>query len=150
MMSVATINKQGSTPVNLIPKKKKTPLVNLLHTKLKKKERSRKLDTVADQAQRSYLLFTPIRRLNCFTTYAENHSALIQKHFSALTNPLQSVAHLIMPLRSFAKQLPITDPEFTIVISSRVNKTLKGICNYEKKRIHLLDFKTTHLRTTLL
>jgi hypothetical protein len=155
-MSVRIRDKQiGADPgLSAAPPKKKVSTVQRLYDSLqeqdKRQRKARASDAVAYTAQRSLSLHTPIRRLPCFTTYTEDHASLIQKYFNPLMHPPQSVAPLLTPLRSFAKQLPVTDPKFTLYISPKGEETRRGCCNHKKKRIHLFNDPSMTFSTTLL
>lgn len=135
-------------------KEKRISMIEFIKAELQAKDkyekRGRVLKSVVETAQKLPKLSTPIKGLNCYTTYTEGHPALIQKHFNPLMSPPQSVAPLLTPLRSLAKQLPDTDPEFTLFISSKQAETANGNCSYAKKRIHLHNNPSKPSSTTLL
>jgi hypothetical protein len=138
-MSVSTNKQIGADPIN--PQLQKQD---------KRRHRLRIVKTVVATALRSPSLHTPIKRLPCFTTYTEDHASLIQKYFDPLMNPPQPVAPLLTPLRSFAKQLPITDPKFRLFIAPKEVETSKGNFNHKKKRIILFNNPSMTFSTTLL
>jgi hypothetical protein len=142
---------KSSAPKKKIPMiQRKVPITHRLFECLQERGKVEHSDAVASTAQKVLSLRTPIRRLPCFTTYTEGHTSLIQKYFDPLMNPPQSVAPLLTPLRSFAKQLSVSDPEFTLFISAKGTKTPRGNCNPKKKRIILFHDPSMALSTTLL
>jgi hypothetical protein len=77
-------------------KEKRISMIEFIQGELqrqnKKEKRGRVLNNVVESAQKLPKLSTPIKRLNCYTTYTEGYPALIQKHFNPLMSPPQSVA----------------------------------------------------------
>lgn len=133
-------------------KKKGGALVALLCKRMKERERDRRLDHAGTQAQKLPQLRTPIMGLRCFTTFqCSDHELLVQKYFNPLMSPSQSVAHLLTPLRSFAKKIPKTDPDFTFfIVENRKSEDTAGLCSSKTKKIHLMHRPSERSSETLL